>query len=83
MEQSLSGESDIRSAGKDIFRLYGTWRFVTVFTRAHHKSVATETFTTEKYPHRIFPFSSVRLQKQESSRYALLGGLEGLLARGI
>jgi hypothetical protein len=38
VEESPSWEADIRSAGKEIPRLYGTRKFITVFTKAHRLS---------------------------------------------
>jgi hypothetical protein len=36
MEQSPCWETDNRSAGQKFPTFYGTWRFVTMFTRAYH-----------------------------------------------
>jgi len=40
MEQGPSSEADSHSASQEIHRIYGTRRFITVFTTARHWSVS-------------------------------------------
>jgi len=40
MEQSPSSEADSSTASKEIPAFYGTRKFITAFTRAHHLSLS-------------------------------------------
>jgi len=50
MEQNPSSETNSLSASREITRVYGTRRFITVFTRVHHLSLSRADEFSPQFP---------------------------------
>ena len=70
IEPSPSREADSSSTSQDISRNYGTRRFITAFTTAHHLSLSRATlFHSSPFHETFFPLSSHLHLKFQSSLF--------------